>query len=65
MSIEDMALSFEGFTPAQIAQIHAALPEMEYLANLVKANMTVINRVVPVLHMVISVVNAKQKELNS
>lgn len=63
--IEDAALRFEGFNDAQIAQIHAALPKVEYLIKLVKENLTTINAVIPVLLMVVQVVNAKQKELGS
>lgn len=63
MSIEDWTLGFEGFSEQQIAQIHAALPDVEHLMDILKAEMPRINKVVPVLQMVIAVVNAKQKQL--
>ncbi len=64
MSIEDFALKFEGFSDQQIAQIHEALPKVEHLIGVVKANLAEINAVVPVLQMVVQVINAKQKEFS-
>lgn len=65
MSIEDFVLRFEGFTDQQIAQLHAALPDLEHLMDVLKAEMPRLNRVVPVLQMAVAVINAKQKELDS
>lgn len=45
MSIEDFALRFEGFNDQQIAQLKAALPDIEHLVGVLQANFPAINRI--------------------
>ena len=61
---EQDALKFEGFNDAQIAQIAAILPTMQHLAEVVKTELPNINKVIPVIAMMIEQFNAKQKEVS-
>jgi len=56
--VETAALRFEGFTDAQI---DAALPDIEHVLGVLKAELPRINRLVPVLQMAIRVFNAANK----
>lgn len=58
----DMALNHFGFDETQKARIMAFLPKAEYLAKLVKSNKSVINETIDVIEMVVSQVNAKEKQ---
>jgi len=59
--VETAALRFEGFTDQQIAQIDAALPDIEHLLGVLKAELPRINRLVPVLQMALRTFNATNK----
>jgi hypothetical protein len=65
--IEQSALRFEGFTDTQIAQITAAIPQMQALVELVQKNEAVITQasmlgkaLLPVVDMILTVIKEKK-----
>lgn len=62
---EDQALRFEGLDDKDIADINAALPDIEHLIVVVQAELPRINRVLPVILRVAQKIIQKQKELKS
>ncbi len=60
MSIEEFGLRMEGFTDQQIAEIEGVKPDLLHLFATYQQVKPRIDRVVPVIRMVLEVINRKQ-----
>ena len=60
MSLEEFGLHMEGFNDEQIAQIEAIKPDLLHLIATYQAVKPRIDRIVPIVRMVLEVINRKQ-----
>ena len=59
MSLEEFGLHMEGFNDEQIAQIEAIKPDLLHLVATYQAVKPRIDRIVPVVRMVLEVINRR------
>jgi hypothetical protein len=63
--LEDQALRFEGLDDKDIADLNAALPDLQALGQALSAQWPRVSRVAPVLLRLVDKIIAKQKELKA
>lgn len=63
--LEDQALRFEGLDDKDIADLNAALPDLQALGRALSAQWPRVSRVAPVLLRLADKIIAKQKELKT